>query len=463
LPTRFPNWREIGSILREPVPAEMSALLEARRSELPADLRTGWQVVGRHLSHCGFTLGPSYCSFGCTHCYLPENANRVPIPPLEEMKQQIDANRRMIGPGGGLQITGGDVVDAYWRAGRADELVTVIRHATDAGVIPMLMTHGQILLENPGYLERLVRDGGLRKIAVHIDITQAGRPGFPLLDLRTESDLHPLREAFADLILDVRRRTGITFFAAHTVTVCERNLDSIGEILQWMIAKPHRLDAFRMISLQTEADVGRTRFSTAPATPEETWKRIETAVGIGLPADNLWFGHPDCSRMTTLLVIYPERRVVNLIPADSDSRAFWSALLEVFGGVGGRGESFAASLLRKASAAARRPAILPIAMRYLLRRLRRERLGAGAIARILSGRFRGLNIVMHNFMNASELREPLSETANRRLGACAFRGAVRRNGTWEAVPMCRMNAGLRESLYSESQDVQPAPRRFSSH
>ncbi|MCZ6669529.1 MAG: hypothetical protein O6947_00685, partial [Acidobacteria bacterium] len=36
----------------------------------------------------------------------------------------------------------------------------------------------------------------------------------------------------------------------------------------------------------------------------------------------------------------------------------------------------------------------------------------------------------------------------KRLTACAFRGAYRRNGQWEAVPMCEMNANFREAQYA---------------
>ena len=94
--------------------------MRARWESLPNELRTPNQLAGRHLTHCGFIAGASYCSFRCTHCYLPQNANEVPIPSLAEMKEQIEANRRFQGPGGGLQITGGDVADAYWRAGRQE-------------------------------------------------------------------------------------------------------------------------------------------------------------------------------------------------------------------------------------------------------------------------------------------------------------------------------------------------------
>ena len=133
------SWRERWKAFRHPINAEKHALLRARWESLPNELRTPNQLAGRHLTHCGFTTGASYCSFRCTHCYLPENANQVPIPSLAQMKEQIDANRRFQGPGGGLQITGGDVADAYWRAGRQNELIEITRYAASVGLIPMLM------------------------------------------------------------------------------------------------------------------------------------------------------------------------------------------------------------------------------------------------------------------------------------------------------------------------------------
>ena len=448
--------RKVLSILREPVPPEIRSLLRDRWESLPPELRTDWQVAGRHMVHCGYTLGASYCSFGCTHCYLPNNANRVPIPPLAEMKEQIDANRRLIGPGGGLQITGGDVVDAYWEAGRADELVEIIRYATGAGVVPMLMTHGQVLLENPDYLARLVLAGGLRKVAFHVDMTQAGRPGFPLRDLSSEADLHPLREAFVDLVCSVRRRTGVRFFAAHTATVTRANVGSIGEILRWMISDPRHVGVFRTVSFQTEADVGRTRRTGAGVTPEEVWGRVCDAVRVELPRDNLWFGHPDCSNMSTLLVVYPEGRVVNLIPSDPASREFWSHVLRAFGGVGARGERPGESVWRKLAVILRNPSVAWKALRYLTRRVAREPSFRAVPWRALRGRVRGFNIVLHNFMGASDLTAPRGSSVEDRLSACVFKGAVCRNGSWDAVPMCEMNVRHRESLYSDRIAAPPA-------
>ncbi len=450
------NLSRVMSILAEPISAEMRGLLQARWEELPEDLRQPWQVVGQHYTHCGYTLGPAYCSFGCTHCYLPKNANHAPLPTLDEMREQIDANRRFQGHGGGLQITGGDVVDAYFRAGRPEELIEIVRYANNSGVIPMLMTHGQKLLEHPEFLEELVVKGGLRKLAVHIDITMAGRPGFPIKSLKSEADLHPLRESFIDLILAVRKKTGKAFFAAHAVTVTEANLPSVGEVVRFLMSKRRNLDAFRLVSFQTEADVGRTRFSARPVTAQAVWDEVCAAVGVGLSRNNFWFGHPDCSNLTSLLVTYPEQKVVNMNPGDEPSHAYWGQILKHFGGVGGRGESFAESVLRKLAVLARHPSMVPKTIAYAVHRLRQEGLGPRFFWQVARGQVGGLNIVLHNFMSQAEVASG-SEEVKRRLAACSFRGAVRQDGQWKAVPMCQMNALEREGLYDD-QIVQLSAR-----
>src|SRR5215210_5851407 len=203
------KWQERWRAFRHPIVEEKARVLKERWESLPRELQTNNQISGRHLTHCGFTLGASYCSFHCTHCYLPKNANAIPIPSLAQVKEQIDANRRLQGPGGGLQITGGDVADAYWKSGRADELIEIVRYAFSVGSIPMLMTHGQTLIEHPDFLERLVIEGGLRQISVHVDMTQAGRHGYPINRVKSEADLHPVREAFTELARDIRARTGL--------------------------------------------------------------------------------------------------------------------------------------------------------------------------------------------------------------------------------------------------------------
>src|SRR3954463_13079118 len=228
---RASRWRQRWNAFRNPIVEEKARVLRERWDSLPAELQTNNQISGRHLTHCGFTLGASYCSFHCTHCYLPKNANRVPIPSLADVKEQIDANRRFQGPGGGLQITGGDVADAYWKSGRTDELVEIIRYAYQVGLVPMLMTHGQTLLEQPQFLERLVAQGGLRQISVHVDMTQAGRHRYPIGRIKSESDLHPVREAFTRLAQDIRAKTGAPLEYALSFTVTQNNVEFVPEVI----------------------------------------------------------------------------------------------------------------------------------------------------------------------------------------------------------------------------------------
>jgi hypothetical protein len=48
-----------------PIDQERAELLRSRWASLPRELRTPNQLCGRHLTHCGFITGASYCSFRC--------------------------------------------------------------------------------------------------------------------------------------------------------------------------------------------------------------------------------------------------------------------------------------------------------------------------------------------------------------------------------------------------------------
>ena len=435
------------SSLLNPVPNETRMLLKKRWNSLPRSLKQDNQVVGQHWVQCGYTLGPSYCSFGCSHCYLPSNANRVPLVSLEEMKAQIDANRAMLGDGGSLQITGGDVVDAYWRAGQPEVLTQILAYANARGLVPMLMTHGQTLMQHPDYLDQLVVEGGLRKLSLHIDITQAGRIGYPVKSLTSEVELNPLRQAFVDLVMECRRRTGHQLRAAQTVTVTDANLDSIGEILKWLTSKPANMEVCRTISFQTEAQTGRTRGGDQTVTPEITWEKICDALDVTLPREHLLFGHPDCSSTATLVVRSSDQKTVRLSGEAPAARRFWAALLKHFSGVGARGANRSQVWLRKVAIVARHPMMLLHGARFAGHLFMREGMTLGFLWSVITGQAKGFNIVMHNFMDDAELTGQRSATVQQRLEACSFRGAVKQDGEWKQVPMCEMNATMRREIY----------------
>ena len=347
------------------------------------------------------------------------------------------------GPGGNIQITGGDLVDAYLKAGRGEELVEVIRYADEQGLVPMLMTHGQSLLENPDYLRRLVTEGRLRKISIHIDITQAGRHGYPQDGLTREADLHPLRDAFRDLLLDVSRQTGKRIVGAQTVTVTERNIGSIADIFGWLTADRDNSRIFRTISFQTEAATGRTIPSENPVDDKRVWQEICRGAGTALSRDTLYFGHPDCSSLSILLVESGRKRFIDMMPATNYSRSFWTYVVANFGGVGGHGTNGLDSWIRKLSLVLHHPLCLWMAAQYIARLVWDTRDTWNLLLSALKGDVGGIKIVMHNFMDDAVLNEPRTRVVQERLDACSFRGAHRVDGKWQAIPMCLMNAKYR--------------------
>lgn len=462
------RWRARRQAFLHPIAGEKTDLLRARWASLPTELKTPNQISGRHLTHCGFTTGASYCSFHCTHCYLPKNANQVPIPSLVQMKEQIDANRRFQGPGGGLQLTGGDVADAYWRSGRQDELVEIVRYAIKTGLVPMLMTHGQTLIEHPEFLEKLMVEGGLRQVAVHIDMTQAGRHGYPIGRIRSEADLHPVREAFTRLGLGLREKTGLPLEFAHNCTVTGRNVEFVPEIVRWALEKPERTNLWRMFSFQPEADTGRTLFSKTPATPAATWGKLCEGTGLPLERDFSIFGHPDCNSWTPLLVSQRSGRFIIFPPQDARTKALYEELLASVGGVSFVSDDARTTPFRLLGILFQNPWLIGRLLAHLGWLLVTQKIPAEFVGALFAGKAHTVGFGIHNFMDATQVAAaPGDPTIQSRLDSCVFKGAVknRQSGEWEAVPMCAMNQQRWSDVYEErlqdpilAREPQPAGR-----
>ena len=446
------KWRARWQAFGHPIAGEKADLLHARWASLPGELKTPNQISGRHLTHCGFTTGASYCSFHCTHCYLPKNANQVPIPSLAQMKEQIDANRRFQGPGGGLQLTGGDVADAYWRSGRQDELVEIVRYAIKVGLVPMLMTHGQTLIEHPEFLEKLMVEGGLRQVAVHIDMTQAGRHGWPINRIKSEADLHPVRDAFTQLGLDLRARTGLPLEFAHNCTVTGRNVEFVPEIVRWALEKPERTHLWRMFSFQPEADTGRTLFSVTPATPAAAWQKLCEGTGLPLERDFSIFGHPDCNSWTPLLVSRRSGRYIVFPPQDARTKGLYEELLARVGGVSFVTDDARTTPFRLLGILSQNPWLITRLLAHIAFLLLTGKIPAEFIAALAAGQAHTVGFGIHNFMDAAQVADaPNNPTVQARLDSCVFKGAVknRQSGEWEAIPMCAMNQQRWSDVYDE--------------
>jgi len=435
-------------ILREPVLAESRELLRASWESLPAPYRTPQQMFGRQGNCCGATLGAMpRCDFACRGCYLGEEANHVPAESVEAIKAQMRALRPLLGNGGNLQLTDGEVT-----LRPEEELFELLRYADGLGLVPMLMTHGDSFRRRPGLLERLMEQGGLREISIHVDTTMRGRKGYQ--GALREEELNPLREEFADIIRTARKRTGRPLVAATTLTVTRDNLGGVADAVRTV---SRNADAFKMISFQPIAQVGRTEEGLGGGVGvEELWQ--ETARGLAGPAQDvrfllrgqMWLGHSACNRYVHGFMLdrrdgAPVFHPLRLEGEARDERAIAGYLRRFGGGTFRRDTPFEART-RLAAMLVRAPlfwagTVLPYFWGQL-ERMAPERPMA-LLGQIVRGeaRVHHFNIVSHHFMSREEILSPLGRE---RLDMCVFRLPV----DGQLVSMCEVNAlGIRDRYY----------------
>jgi 7,8-dihydro-6-hydroxymethylpterin dimethyltransferase len=442
--------------LRHPVALSTRVALRDAWARVPPSLRTPTQFLGRQYAGCGATIGMlPRCDFACRGCYLGERANSAPARPVAEIKRQLERIRAWLGEGGNVQLTDGEVT-----LRPVAELVDLIRHARALGLVPMLMTHGDTFRRWPELLPRLMTEGGLSEVCIHIDTTQRGRRGAPYKHATRERELLPLRNEFAALIHRVRRRTRRPLDVATTYTVTSDNLDEVPLVMDWM---RRNAGAFKMISFQPAAAVGRTVDGLgAGVTIELLWQRIaDGLLGPGAGTDRLRdgagaFGHPDCSRFVQGVVVRQPGAAPAFHPlfrfSDPTDADFMRRAMERFGGLTCRLDDRWTVLARWLGVLAHDPRlVLVIAPRQLVRWLRRFdpahpwRL----LGRLMRGRARidYLNVVSHHFMSAAELATP---TGKERTALCTFQVPIGER----LVSMCEVNAlGVRERFYAAAPPV----------
>lgn len=444
--------KTLATILRHPVPPETKANLERAWTRLPEFLRTPQQMYGRHAEGCGATIGAMpRCDFACTGCYLGEEANQVPAQPVEEVKEQMRLLRTRLGYKGNLQLTDGEVT-----LRPEDEVVELLRYANELGLIPMLMTHGDTFRRRPGLLERLIVEGGLMEVSIHVDVTQRGRKGAEFKHAETEEELNPLRDEFARMLREARRRTGRKIAAATTLTVGSGNLDGVPSVVRWLL---ENADVFKMISFQPMAQVGRTQDGLGGAVAVEAlWRKVAEGIdGEGADPERIlrgqmWLGHSACNRYVPGYVVRDEGRPLRFEPARREGDPLDERVFDEFwrrmGGLTFRNDGTAEAIARAASTFAR---TFDIFAKWgiwywgnLLHRFAPDG-PAAFLSRIARRRARvnGLLLVSHHFMSDGEVDSALGRE---RLASCVFHVPV--NG--ELVSMCEVNTtGIRDAYYED--------------
>ncbi|HXI11895.1 MAG TPA: radical SAM protein [Thermoanaerobaculia bacterium] len=449
------------SLLRDPVTSEKRRILAERWASLEKDVKYPTQGLGQKATGCGATIGiQPRCDFACTGCYLGDEANRIPALPMSAILRQLDELRAYLGPKSNVQITDGEVT-----LRPVEELVEILRYARAIGIVPMLMTHGDNLRRQAGLLERLMTEGHLTEVSIHIDITQRGRDGYR--SPRSELELMPLREEFAGMIREARRKTGLRLRAAQTLTITSDNLPQVAAVVSWTIANR---DAFSLISFQPMAQVGRTRKNLRGVTPETLWHEVSKGTeAYGLEIKNtrpMNFGHEECTRFVPLMAIensVGKPKLVQFIRDEPDDIALMTEFFSRgLGGVAFRDDLPLEMVARGAGMLKRQPRwLFGRARRWVNRRLKEE-VGTSFFPLLLNGlrgkvRVDGITFTSHHFMEASQLDTELGQA---RLAACVFR--IPYNG--EMVPMCQMNAGgVREEFYAGIAGPERLPASAELH
>ena len=416
---------------------------------LDPDLKARNQVLGRHSSGCSATYGVmEACDFKCTACYLSDTANKTPPLPFEEVREQLDRIREHLGAWGNTQITAGEVTLLP-----CDDLIRILKYCREIELSPMVMTHGQNLLRDPNYLHRLMREGGLDKVSIHIDTTQKGRLGLRSRD--KETDIHWIRDAFANLVRQARKTTGLPLSAATTMTVTEDNFHQIPDVMEWLKANN---DAFRMISFQPTADVGRTRVAEQVDKRPELWDQVCEGMGVKLNRHAFTIGHPKCNTTSLMFIIEfehggtPERHVMEVTrPDEPADQAFLETLLnDGFAGFSPDGETNEMVLARIFGRFRKHPKLAWQIPAFCASRAWQERTWIPrflkAVATGSRWRINPFVVIVHNFMSSHQL-----ETAEgkARLEACFFRVPI----DGRMVSMCELNGtDLRSKLNHDDQD-----------
>ncbi len=446
-----------------PIHPESRLAMQRRWSELPGEVQTDNQLLGRSAIGCEGTHGVfPKCNLTCSPCYHSADANKVSIDgghTLEQVDKQMAFARTMRGPRAHAQLIGGEV-SLLPAADHAAALAIMRRHGRE----PMSMTHGDF--DYDYLLDVVLDDQGRRRFdrvsfAAHFDSLMRGRRG--AVRPRSEAELNPSRERFAQMFVDLARQHGVRSYLAHNMTVTPSNLPEVAETVRAVLDMP-----FDMMSFQPAAYIGddrRWKEDFSDVSIDAVWAQVEAGAGQTLPWRATQFGHPSCNRYTTGVQV-DGRFTVALDPDDARDIAARDTLLAHAGGMVFGGTPWPVLTVKIVRAALRHPGDVAVAVGQLRRIIGR----AGGIRLLLRAAIRRRvsfrTFVVHSFMDAEQVapawgllqRGVMSDDASVRetqvrLQSCSY--AMSHPDDGRLVPACVQHSVLDPAETRQLRDLLP--------
>ncbi|MDQ6861403.1 MAG: hypothetical protein M3032_09640, partial [Verrucomicrobiota bacterium] len=156
----------------------------------------------------------------------------------------------------------------------------------------------------------------------------------------------------------------------------------------------------------------------------------------------------DCNSWCPLLINKNTGHYIPFPPQDDRTRALFGDLLERVGGASVVRDDAGTTPFRIAGLLFQNPGMITRMIAHALRLAVNGQVPFEFTRALLTSRAHTLGLGIHNFMDAKMVaRADEDATIKARLDSCVFKGAVKRNGEWEAVPMCSMNQQTWSEVY----------------
>lgn len=356
----------------------VSAIGDERRmamwNRLSPQFQTRRQLLGnKHTIGCVSLEITQRCNLDCTLCYLSELSEDVLDLPIEEVYRRIDQILEIYGSGTGVQISGGDPT-----LRDEEELVAIVRYASNKGLVPALLTNG--IKATRRLLIRLV-DAGLKDVAFHVDTTQR------LKKYKNEVELNELRMRY------IERVRGLKVRVVFNTTLHSGNMHELPDLVRFFVKNA---DVVGMCSFQLGADTGRGELHEGlTVSPDQVRKMVNQTLGVPLSFDAMDIGHSSCNRIGYSLIcngnaydLWDDTKVLEAVLCDVRFEDFELDPDHIARSIAGIGWKLT-----------RQPRLFVLGMGFLVRRLwqMRRDLIAGR------GRIHKLSFMIHNFMDADKL------------------------------------------------------------